>query len=520
MGQDFKLKKVVLGVPELADQHTGENIAAEIVDVIKEFEIQDKIGYMTLDNATNMDVAAREVGDALGFNGNQRRVRCMGHVINLVVKSLLFGKSDSDFDDLVADNATTNAKEAHDKWMKKGPVGKAHNFVVWVHRSDLLTYQLRKLQAENPDFDEAGNAKQPVDVVVDNDTRWLSQYYMIKRLIRLRSWYDDIIQFAQRRAAPLHLRRSHCVEASSIITDSDWAVLIAFQDLLHNFHIVVMRLEGDGFNRDRYGDVQRFGLMPDVLMAFELLLSTLEKVRNDLHLYPEPEQFADNINHGWEKLDFYYRKLVQSPCYYAAVALHPAYRWAYFHTAWENIKERDEWLQDAKRIVQSLWDQKYRDMVIPGRSSTPCTLQAEDPEPAIKRARLSTFEEYQQLHRIRATRLEPELDFDAIDEWAQWQVLPRPGDSDIKDPIAYWVANQDEYPRLARMAFDVMTVPAMSAECERLFSAVGLMVTTLRCRLDASTIGTVQSLRSWLQAGLIEDLHPVLSDITNLPLNP
>ncbi|ENH72028.1 hypothetical protein FOC1_g10000426 [Fusarium oxysporum f. sp. cubense race 1] len=38
------------------------------------------------------------------------------------------------------------------------------------------------------------------------------------------------------------------------------------------------------------------------------------------------------------------------------------------------------------------------------------------------------------------------------------------------------------------MALDVMTVPAMSSECERLFSATGLMVTPLRNRLDAGTI--------------------------------
>jgi hypothetical protein len=53
------------------------------------------------------------------------------------------------------------------------------------------------------------------------------------------------------------------------------------------------------------------------------------------------------------------------------------------------------------------------------------------------------------------------------------------------------------------MALDVLTVPAMSAECERLFSAVGLMVTSRRHRLDAGTIGLVQTLRSWRKAGLV-----------------
>ena len=62
------------------------------------------------------------------------------------------------------------------------------------------------------------------------------------------------------------------------------------------------------------------------------------------------------------------------------------------------------------------------------------------------------------------------------------------------------------------MALDIMTVPAMSAECERLFSAVGLMVTPLRSRLGASTIGLIQTLRSWLKVGIIDKLEDILLD--------
>ena len=36
------------------------------------------------------------------------------------------------------------------------------------------------------------------------------------------------------------------------------------------------------------------------------------------------------------------------------------------------------------------------------------------------------------------------------------------------------------------------------------------MVTPLRNRLDASTIGLIQTLRSWLRAGLIDELDNIL----------
>ena len=55
------------------------------------------------------------------------------------------------------------------------------------------------------------------------------------------------------------------------------------------------------------------------------------------------------------------------------------------------------------------------------------------------------------------------------------------------------------------MAIEILSVQPMSAECERLFSLGGLMVSPLWTRLEATTIGMVQTLRSWLKAGLIED---------------
>ena len=87
------------------------------------------------------------------------------------------------------------ARAAHDKWMQKGPVRKAHNFVVWVHRSDQLTQLLRQLQRDffSTSIDPEDRNQQPVDVILDNDTRWLSQYYMIKRMLRVQPYYEEFI---------------------------------------------------------------------------------------------------------------------------------------------------------------------------------------------------------------------------------------------------------------------------------------------------------------------------------------
>ncbi|KAM3465658.1 hypothetical protein MY5147_009220 [Beauveria neobassiana] len=97
------------------------------------------------------------------------------------------------------------------------------------------------------------------------------------------------------------------------------------------------------------------------------------------------------------------------------------------------------------------------------------------------------------------------------DEYQAWQTDREAGDGDVRDPISYWGTKQSRYPRLSRMALDFLTIQPMSAECERLFSAAGKMISSLRTDLDAEIIGICQVLRSWYRAGLIKDLDPMLN---------
>ncbi|KAJ3454555.1 hypothetical protein MRS44_013155 [Fusarium solani] len=174
--------KLVLGLPELKISHSGENIAAQILEILESYEILDRVGYITLDNAANMDTAAEEIAEALGLDPKKRRVRCFGHVLNLVVKVLLFGHKAEAFEAEVDGEPGFDAIQ-HEIWRKKGPVGKLHNLVHWIHRSDKLTYRLRALQEEFFQHSDSPKtrARKPLDVVRDNQTRWLSTLYMMRR---------------------------------------------------------------------------------------------------------------------------------------------------------------------------------------------------------------------------------------------------------------------------------------------------------------------------------------------------
>jgi hypothetical protein len=94
---EFKVETALLAMKEITGAHKGEFIAPVLHEVVKEFGIDDKLGYFMADNATNNDKALRFLDKSIrdeggiGFDVEERRLRCLGHILNLAVKILLFG---------------------------------------------------------------------------------------------------------------------------------------------------------------------------------------------------------------------------------------------------------------------------------------------------------------------------------------------------------------------------------------------------------------------------------------------
>ena len=55
---------------------------------------------------------------------------------------------------------------------------------------------------------------------------------------------------------------------------------------------------------------------------------------------------------------------------------------------------------------------------------------------------------------------------------------------------------------MQQMAFDFLYIPAMSAECERVFSDTKLTISDNRCRLRAQIIEAIEYEGRWMRAGL------------------
>jgi hypothetical protein len=139
--RDLTTRSLLIGLKKVEGSHTGVNLARYIVPVIQEFGIEGNLGYFISDNAGPNDTAVEAICKKLGLaDAVHRRLRCLGHVINLAAKAFLFGKDVESFDFEISEFAmekleVRQALELLVFWRKKGPLGKLHNLILWICRT-------------------------------------------------------------------------------------------------------------------------------------------------------------------------------------------------------------------------------------------------------------------------------------------------------------------------------------------------------------------------------------------------
>ena len=128
---------------------------------------------------------------------------------------------------------------------------------------------------------------------------------------------------------------------------------------------------------------------------------------------------------------------------------------AYFREEWQ---AKPEWIRQAELAVEKIWKSTYR-----GYSAAhPVRLIGAGQEELPDGQPLSRWE------RKRLALSQRDDNLDMMDRFQQ----EAPSGDRITDVVRYWVSKllEPQWRDLARMALDYLTIPAMSAEPERVFS--------------------------------------------------
>ena len=87
---------------------------------------------------------------------------------------------------------------------------------------------------------------------------------------------------------------------------------------------------------------------------------------------------------------------------------------------------------------------------------------------------------------------------------------------DISIALEWWTntAQRTRFPLLSRITINILSIPAMLSEVERLFLAAKNTIDNKRVRLTASSIEVIECLKSWFRLDLFtqEDLNMTIEE--------
>jgi hypothetical protein len=143
----------------------------------------------------------------------QRRLRCFGHIINLVAQAFVFGAQSEIFEQTLEVYEKQIQDGTIKLWELRGPIGKLHYVVLYILKTP------QRLQRFLAGFKDEVS---PTDLMPkrDNSTRWNSVYYMIQRALRLKDNLDVFCSLNTRDRIS-----DEGLLSSQILTPVDWVVL-------------------------------------------------------------------------------------------------------------------------------------------------------------------------------------------------------------------------------------------------------------------------------------------------------
>lgn len=358
----------------------------------------------------------------------------MGHILNLSVNSFLWLIESDDLEQPI--NYTLEEDiETTREWRKRGPLGKLHNVVVHIQRSPQRLKEFKNL----------AKGCYPVR---DNKTRWNSWSNMLEA-----NTVSPRIEAIRRYIQLYNLEED-------ALSDEDWALLWNIRDFLKVFKDITLELEGHA------------SILAMALPAMDLILSHYEK---GMHTYRDHTHMRSMCDAGWRKMEKYYGLTDSSSAYVAAIVLNPSLKWDYIKAAW-----RPSWILPAEIRMRKFWEEHYK-------PEGDIQLPREDQEESATSSRLATYLRQYQPSRASIT--------DEYEHYIHQETVAEAAE----DPLKWWLQpeRQIKYPNLSKMAMDILSIPAMADEPERVFSGAKFTITQYRNRLGMAMFRAFERIKSW-----------------------
>jgi hypothetical protein len=161
--------------------------------------------------------------------------------------------------------------------------------------------------------------------------------------------------------------------------------------------------------------------------------------------------------------------------------LHPYYK-NYYKTVWAN---RPDWITSNNVPFQALWGEH--------KGSAARTTAMRRPK-VVSNNIDDAIDALIDPEATAAAAAADDRDLDKYQQWKKWGPRAEKGSEAANNPIKYWVGLRDSYPNLARMALDLISIPASSCAYERMFSELGELLEPQRRAISPQLLVAIQLL--------------------------
>jgi len=169
--------------------------------------------------------------------------------------------------------------------------------------------------------------------------------------------------------------------------------------------------------------------------------------------------------------------------------LHPGYKFKWFEENWTSTGEVRA-LSSTRIKLRRLWEGIYKKSDVLESTENP------HQSPQKQRSYLeSVLDGMAPLNRSRVpmpTRGKDEL----------FLYLAEPP-TDHLGLMEYWKSREAQWPHLAQMAYDFLSILAMSSKCERVFSSCAKQTTLESSRLSGKMLWHQECIKNWQRRGAI-----------------
>ncbi|KEP45954.1 hAT family dimerization protein [Rhizoctonia solani 123E] len=462
--------------------HTGGRLAENFFEVMEEFGIVQKLGWITMDNASNNDSMMAQLEEymvtrGMDFDRHGNRLRCFPHVVNLAVQDII-GALSASAKSYEENLALQDIKLDTEPELKAYLSSLSRELLERIRRTIAALRRTQRRQGLRRTI-IAGNSDKSwhlrlLELKLDCPTRWSSSRDMIERLLYL---YPAVSRYIA----------SDPTLAEYAITHADYEALHDILTVLNFAHRAQELLSSD-----------KVPTLSFAIPLYHALVDQWTQLRGTL------PALSHAILAGIKKIDIYLDKTRSSPVHIVAMALNPSIRYEWFDRISPSEGEK------ARAIVkQHVMDTRPSSRVFPALQEPGSTSFSSTYE-ASTIARNSTTSSLAsvltQTPSLASSQPNTALNMATVElEHRKLEEEPviAPEDMNGLSPIDYWLARSDDLPIVYKVALDILPAQASSVSSERIFSSSKLTCTQHRNQISASNVEALRILKHSLRSGRV-----------------